>query len=62
MNLEDYVITIFFDKCGMPYFKVMKKGEPHKCNDNELRIVSKTLDIIRRRIDFITGDYEPRFK
>ena len=61
MNLEDYVITICFDKCGMPYFKVTKKGEPHKCNDEELRVVSKTLDVIRRRIDFITGDHELRW-
>ena len=62
MNLEDYVITIRFDKSMEPYFTVTKKGEPHKCNDEELRVVSKTLDVIRRRIDFITGDYEPRFK
>lgn len=54
MNLEDYVITIFFDKCGMPYFKVTKKSEPHKCNDQELRIISKALNIIIKRIDFIT--------
>lgn len=51
MNLEDYVITICFDNGFEPYFKVTKKGEPHKCNDEELRIISKKLDIIRRRID-----------
>jgi hypothetical protein len=62
MNPEDYVITICFDKCEMPYFKVTKKGEPHKCNDEELRIISKALNVIIRRIDFITGDHEPRFK
>ena len=62
MNLEDYVITIRFDKSMEPYFTVTKKGEPHKCNDEELRVVSKALDVIRRRIDFITGDHESRFK
>ena len=53
MNLEDYVITIRFDKCGIPYFKVTKKGEMHKCNNEELRMVSKTLNLIKTKIDSI---------
>ena len=61
MNLEDYVITIRFDKSMEPYFTVTKKGEPYKCNNEELRIVSKNLDIIRTRINFIAGDPELRW-
>ena len=60
MNLEDYVITVRFDKSMEPYFTVTKKGEPYKCNNEELRIISKKLDIIRRRINFIAGDSELR--
>ena len=55
MNLEDYVITICFDKGIEPYFKVTKKGEPHKCNVEELRIISKALNLIRERINSVVG-------
>lgn len=55
MNLEDYVIAICFDKSGEPYVKVTKKGEPHKCNVEELRVISKTLKLIRERINLVAG-------
>ena len=55
MNLEDYVITIRFDKSMEPYFTVTKKGEPHKCNVEELRIVSNTLKLIGERINLVVG-------
>ena len=56
MNLEDYVISICFDKSGEAYWSVTKKGEPHKCNIEELKMVSSTLNLLRIRIDFITSE------
>ena len=53
MNLEDYVITIRFSKNGDAYWYVAKKGEMHMCNNEELRMVSKTLSLIKTKIDSI---------
>lgn len=55
MYKQDYIITICFDNNGEAYWNVTKKGEPHKCNIEELKMVSSTLNLLRMRIDFITG-------
>ena len=56
MNKEDYIITICFDKTGEAYWNVTKKGEPHMCNVEELKMVSSTFNLLRMRIDFITEE------
>lgn len=58
MYKQDYIITICFDKNGEVYWNVTKKGEPHKCNIEELKMVSSTLNLLRMRIDFITSEPE----
>lgn len=58
MYKQDYKIIIQFDQNGEAYWSVTKKGEPHKCNIEELKMVSSTLNLLRMRIDFITGEPE----
>ena len=56
MYKEDYKIIVEFDKDGDPYWQVLRKGEPHNCNMEELKMVSKAFNLLRMRIDFITSD------
>lgn len=49
MNLEDYQIKIGFDQSGRAYWNCLKKGEPHLCNEEELKMVARTMAILSQR-------------
>ena len=58
MYKQDYKIIIQFDQNGEPYWNVTKKGEPHKCDMDELKMVSSTFNFLKKQIDFVTGHHE----
>jgi hypothetical protein len=58
MYKQDYIITICFDNNGEAYWNVTKKGEQHKCNTEELKMISSTFNFLRKQIDSVTGHSE----
>lgn len=58
MYKQDYKIIIQFDRNGEAYWDVIKKGEPHKCDREELKMISNTFNHLRKQVDFVTGEPE----
>ena len=52
INKEDYSITICFDKNGEAYWNLSCKGQSKFATKEELLMVSGTLGLIKKRIDF----------
>lgn len=48
---EDYQIRIYGSKNGNAFWRLLRKDEPAACNEEEIRMVSKTLGEIKDKID-----------
>ena len=52
INKEDYSITICFDKNREAYWNLSCKGQSKIATKEELLMVSGTLGLMKKRIDF----------
>ena len=52
ISKEDYSITIRFNKNGEAYWNLSYKGESKFATKEELLMVSDTLGLLKKRIEF----------
>lgn len=52
MYKQDYIITICFDMNGEAYWNLSCKGQSKFATKEELLMISGTLGLLKKRIDF----------